>query len=103
MVVLVAIAGRMEVGTLGADGVILVVETEVVEVDCSSDRVGQDSVWILTQAHAAVDGGPVAESDTFLHCAEESGGVSLNLLIIISMNSNCNMRSERLQHICYQQ
>ena len=35
MVVLVAIAGRMEVGTLGADGVILVVETEVVVVDCS--------------------------------------------------------------------
>ena len=66
MVVLVAIAGRMEVGNLGADGVILVVETEVVVVDCSSDRVGQDSVWILTQAHAAADGGPAAESDTFL-------------------------------------
>ena len=66
MVVLVAIAGRMEVGTLGADGVILVVETEVVVVDCSSDRVGQDSVWILTQAHAAADGGPAAESDTSL-------------------------------------
>ena len=56
----------MEVGTLGADGVILVVETEVVVVDCSSDRVGLDSVWILTQAHAAADGGPAAESDTFL-------------------------------------
>ena len=69
MVVLVAIdgtAGWMEVGTLRADGAIPVVETEVVVVDCSSDRVGQDSVWILTQAHAVADGGPVAESDTFL-------------------------------------